>query len=189
MYSNSTPPPSYGNGTPWQREDCKSNQRPIFLVWHDGRYGTLHIKLQEISSQKNTNYMYRKSSTYQHQNFTAFRTCVCVDYLKLEKSKGGYENELVITCHFTRYDQAIATRNPTAKTTAEALFNHFIVHYGINLRLHSYQNAKFESKIIQELCHTLDINKSRTMPYHSMGNGLTERFNWTLIKMLGTLEN
>ena len=30
--------------------------------------------------------------------------------------------------------------------------------------------------------------KTRTTPYHSMGNGMVERFNKTLLNMLGTLE-
>lgn len=56
---------------------------------------------------------------------------VCMDYLTLEASKGGYQHILVITYHFTRFAMTIPTRNQLAKTTAEALFNRFIVHYGI----------------------------------------------------------
>jgi hypothetical protein len=55
---------------------------------------------------------------------------VSMDYLTLESAK-GYGNILVITDHFTKYALAIPTRNQTAKTTAEALFNNFIVHFGI----------------------------------------------------------
>ena len=112
---------------------------------------------------------------------------VCMDYLTLEMSKGGYQNILVITDHFTKYALAIPTKNQTAKTTAEALFHHFITHYGFPKKLHSDQGANFESRIIYELCQLSGMDKSRTTPYHAMGNGLTERFNRTLLNMLGTL--
>ena len=62
---------------------------------------------------------------------------VCMDYLSLERSKGGFESVLVITDHFTKYSIAIPTRNQTARTTAEALFKNFIIHYGIPAKLHS----------------------------------------------------
>ena len=113
---------------------------------------------------------------------------ICIDYLSLEPSKGGTQDILVITDHFTRYAQAIPTKNQTAKTTAEALFNNYIVHYGIPNRIHSDQGPSFESKLIQELCKLTGTMKSRTTPYHPMGNGMTERFNRTLLSMLGTLK-
>ena len=113
---------------------------------------------------------------------------VCIDFLTLEKSKGGQQHILVVTDHFTRYAQAYPTKNQTAKTTADVLFNNFVVHYGIPKRLHSDQGANFEGHIIKELCSLMGTKKSRTTPYHAMGNGMTERFNRTLLSMLGTLE-
>ena len=114
---------------------------------------------------------------------------VCIDYLTLERSKGGFEHVLVMTDHFSRYAQAFPTNNQTAKTAARVLFDNFIVHYGFPARIHSDQGQRFESKLIQELCRIAGVEKSRTTPYHPMGNGQVERFNQTLLKMLGTLEN
>ena len=74
---------------------------------------------------------------------------VCMDYLALEPSKGGQHNILVITDHFTRYAQAIVTKNQTAKTTADALFHNFIVHYGIPQKIHSDQGENFMSYLIK----------------------------------------
>jgi transposase InsO family protein len=113
---------------------------------------------------------------------------ICSDYLSLERSKGGFENVLVITDHFTRYAQAYPTTNQTAKTTARVLFEKFVVHYGFPERIHSDRGANFMSNLISELCHLGGVNQSRTTPYHAMGNGMVERFNQTLLKMLGTLE-
>ena len=75
-----------------------------------------------------------------------------------------------------------------ARTTAEALLG-FCENFGIPKRLHSDQGANFESKVIRELCILLGVEKSRTTPFHPMGNGACERFNRTLIRMLGTLSS
>ena len=114
---------------------------------------------------------------------------VCMDYLSLEESKGGCSNILVITDHFTKYAVAIPTRNQTAVTTAKVLFDNFIVHYGFPKRLHSDQGRNFESRVVSQLCKLAGVAKSRTTPYHPMGNGVCERFNHTLLNMLGTLSD
>jgi len=54
---------------------------------------------------------------------------LCVDFQSLETPKGGCQYILAVTDNFTRYAIAIPTRNMTAKTTATAMFNEFIVPY------------------------------------------------------------
>ena len=112
---------------------------------------------------------------------------VCIDFLSLERSKSGYENILVITDHFTKYAQAFPTRKQTASTKAKVLFENFVLHYGFPGRIHSDQGRNFESVLIKQFCKLTGVEKSRSTQYHPMGNGMVERFNKTLLNILGTL--
>ena len=113
---------------------------------------------------------------------------VCIDYLSLERSKGGLENILVITDHFSSYAQAIPTRNQTATTAAKAFYENFFLHYGFPAKLHSDKDANFESKVIKKLCSIAGVLKTRTTQYHPMGNGMVERYSQTLLNMMETLK-
>ncbi|KAK3517157.1 hypothetical protein QTP86_005119 [Hemibagrus guttatus] len=113
---------------------------------------------------------------------------VCMDFLTLEPDRSNTTDVLVITDHFTIYALAIPTPNQKAKTVAKCLWEQFICHYGYPECLHSDQGRDFESHLIKELCDVAGVRKVRTTPYHPRGNPV-ERFNRTLLCMLGTLEN
>ena len=104
---------------------------------------------------------------------------VCIDFVTIETSNGNYENVLVVTDHFTKYAQAYPTKSQSAIATAKTLYEQFFVHYGFPAKLHSDQGRYFESQVIKCLGDLVGIQKSRTTPYHPMGNGLVERFNRT----------
>ena len=110
-----------------------------------------------------------------------------LDYLKIEPSKGNIENVLVITDHFTRYAQAFPSKTQTALATAKLLWNNFILHYGFPSKIITDQGRNFESELIEHLCQLAGVQKLRTSPYHPQTNGQCERFNGTLLNMLGTL--
>jgi hypothetical protein len=113
---------------------------------------------------------------------------VHIDYLKLDPSKGNVEDVLVITDHFTRYAQAFHTSSQTAYVTAKCLWDNYFSYYGFPDKILSDQGANFESELIQHLCNLAGVKKLRTTPYHPQTNGQCERFNRTLIDMIGTLE-
>lgn len=113
---------------------------------------------------------------------------VCMDFLSLEPDTHNTKDILVITDHFTKYAVAIPTKDQKATTVAKCLWEQFLVHYGFPERLHSDQGRDFESHTIKELCAIAGIKKGRTSPYHPRGNPV-ERFNRTLLGMLGTLKD
>ena len=116
---------------------------------------------------------------------------VHIDYLTVEppaNSKSDKDiNVLIITDHFTRYAQAHITLSQKAPVVAKIVWDHFFVLYGFPEKILSDQGLNFESLLISELCELTQIKKLRTTPYIPEGNGSCERFNRTLISMLGTL--
>lgn len=112
---------------------------------------------------------------------------IAINFTILEPSANGVENVLVITDVFSKYSIAIPTHDQRAPTVAQVLVKEWFFRFGIPSRLHSDQGRCFESTLIQQLCHTYSIQKSRTTPYHPAGNGQCERFNRTLHNLLRTL--
>ena len=114
---------------------------------------------------------------------------VSIDYLHLDKCKGGYQYAMVVTDHFTRFCQVYATRNKSTKAAADKLFNEFIMQFGYPERIHHDQGPEFNSDLFKELHRLTGIKASNTTPYHPMGDGQCERLNRTIINMLKSLSD
>ena len=102
----------------------------------------------------------------------------------LPRCKRGNRYLLVLSDYFTKWVEAYAMPNQEAITVARKFVEEFVCRFGVPLSVHTDQGRKFESVLFQELCDMLDIDKSRTTPFHPQSYGLVERMNQTQENML-----
>ena len=90
---------------------------------------------------------------------------------------------LVIVDYATRYPEAVALPRIETESLAEALLE---VHsrLGIPEVVLTDMGTQFTSEVMREVGRLLTIKQLTTTPYHPICNGLVERFNATLKKML-----
>ena len=102
----------------------------------------------------------------------------------LKTTKSGNKYILVIGDYFTRWMEAYSLPNQKAEEVASKLVFEFCCRYGLAYEIHSDQGSNFQSEVFQEVCRLLNIKKTRTTSYRASSNGLIERFNGTLGRML-----
>ena len=91
---------------------------------------------------------------------------VHIDFLTIKNPHSSTEmNVLVITDHFMQHAKAIVTPNQSAKVTAIAFLNEFMVNYGFPENLLTDQGHNFKSQLIKVLCRLAHICKVQTMHY------------------------
>lgn len=94
---------------------------------------------------------------------------------------------LVISDYFTKYTMILPIPDKTSHTVAAALATQWIVLWGCPQYIHTDQGGEFESALMHELCKRFGISKTRTTPYRPQSDGMVERFNQTMMQIVGTL--
>ena len=92
-------------------------------------------------------------------------------------SKKGHRYLMVVSCYFTKWVDAIPLKTQEAKYVASKLVKRFISILGVPLQLHTDLGSNFESKVFQEVCKLLGINKTRTTVRRPQSDGMVERAN------------
>ena len=109
---------------------------------------------------------------------------VAIDILgPLPKTHQGNKYCLVLTDCFTKWTEAFAIPDQEALTIPKTLVNKYVCRFGTPLQIHSDQGTHFGSRVFQQMCDLLCIDKTGTS-FHPQSNGCVERFNRTLTNTL-----
>ncbi|KIH61298.1 integrase core domain protein [Ancylostoma duodenale] len=107
----------------------------------------------------------------------------------LRATERGNKYILNIVCWFTRYVISVPLPDARATTIAHSLLVECVLKYGAMSELVSDQASSFTSNFYKEFCNLLQIQQVFATPYHSMGNGATERTFGTFQMMLSKFIN
>ena len=114
---------------------------------------------------------------------------VGMDILELSRTSSGNKYVLVFTDYLTKWVEAFPLKNMTAETIAKIFINEFVTRHSAPSKLLSDQGQNFRAHLVRTICDLLKVNKVYTAPYNPKCDGLTERFNKTLCKMLAAYSN
>lgn len=105
---------------------------------------------------------------------------------ELPRTERGNRYILVVSDYFTKWTECFAIPNMEAKTVADVIVREVVPRFAVPSVIHSDQGKQFEGHLFTEMCKLLSIKKTRTAPYHPQSDGMVERFNKTLARMLKT---
>lgn len=108
---------------------------------------------------------------------------------ELPMTECGNRYILVVSDYFTKWTECFAIPNMEARTVADKIVREVITRFGVPTMIHSDQGKQFEGHLFTEMCKMLNVKKTRTTPYHPQSDGMVERFNKTLVRMLKTYVN
>ena len=87
---------------------------------------------------------------------------------------------LAVMEYFTKWAEAIPFRNKTAASTLVAVIN-ICCSFDVHDIVHSDQQNNFDSHLFHQVLSGFEIHKSCTTAYHSLEDGMVNRYNHSLL--------
>ena len=104
----------------------------------------------------------------------------------LTRTKARNKYVLVLMDYTSKWLEAYALRNVTTETVVKCLID-MTTRVGIPEEVLTDNDSNFVSKTMREYCTTMGIEQMKTSPYHLQTDGMVERFNATLKRLLRKL--
>lgn len=95
------------------------------------------------------------------------------------KSINGFEYAITIICDLTKYLVTVPITNKSARATATAIFENFILIYGPMKRIITDMGAEYKNATIKELCKIMKIEQVTSTAHHHQTVGTVERSHRT----------
>ena len=102
----------------------------------------------------------------------------------LPETNNGNKHILVVVDYFSKWVEACPLKRMDAATIASVFVSEFVSRFGCPESLLTDQGKNFDSRLFRVFCKLLGVTKTRTTAYHPSGDGLVERFNQTLERLL-----
>lgn len=102
----------------------------------------------------------------------------------LSESRRGNKYIIVFTDSFSRYQEAVAIPNQEAETIAKIFIEIVCLRHGCPKILQSDQGTNFVSELAKNVYDLMNTHKSTATGYRPQTQGITERFNQTLVNMI-----
>jgi hypothetical protein len=102
----------------------------------------------------------------------------------LPKTKNSNSYIVVAMDYLTKWPEARAIPDQTAKTVASFFYEDIICRHGCPKEIVSDNGSAFISQMVESLLERHQIKHRLISPYHPQSNGLVERFNRTLCKAI-----
>ncbi|KAL4153886.1 hypothetical protein QTP88_001719 [Uroleucon formosanum] len=110
------------------------------------------------------------------KNKTHRKTKICLDIVgPLPITELGNTHILTMQDELTRYALAVALASTDATTVARAFVECCVCIFGIPTSILTDCGTNFLSNVFKNMCKLLDIEKSKTTPWHPQTNGYLER--------------